>query len=111
MCYYDQQLWQCGWWRWSAFREQCNKEYRTGETCGLKLIYNTYLEPGVCKTCEHVHKKQRRLHKMQDDIERWTGEGNRRATIEKTRREIAEVAGQIEEMWRGHEERKNATNY
>ena len=111
MCYFDHQLWRCGYWRWGNFREQCPKEYRTGETCGLKLIYNTYQEPGVCKTCETVSKKQRRVSKMLQDVDRWTCEGNRRATIEKTRQEIDVLQVQIGELCREHELRKNACSY
>ena len=111
MCYFDHQLWRCGYWRWGNFREQCHKEYRTGETCGLKLIYNTYLEADECKHCEAMHKKQRRVHKMLDDVKRWTCEGNRRATIEKTQLEIGALQGQIGDLWREHEARKHACSY
>ncbi|KAL2264548.1 hypothetical protein VTJ83DRAFT_7058 [Remersonia thermophila] len=111
MCYFDHQLWPCGWWRWGSFREQCNKEYRTGETCGLKLIYNTYLEPHPCSKCETMDKKARRIAKMSDDIARWRYEGNRIATIEKTQREIAELNDQIEQLWREHEKRKMSISY
>ncbi|KAH7113059.1 hypothetical protein EDB81DRAFT_826446 [Dactylonectria macrodidyma] len=40
MCYFDQVVWACGNWKWGRFRQQCNKEYRIGETCGLKLKEN-----------------------------------------------------------------------
>ncbi|KAK4098020.1 hypothetical protein N658DRAFT_509939 [Parathielavia hyrcaniae] len=111
MCYYDQQLWPCGWWRWGQFRQQCEREHRVGETCGLKLIFQTYVQRGLCQKCDQMVKKQRRVRKMRDDVERWRREGNRRATIEKTRRDMAELAGQIDRMWREHETRKNSTNY
>ncbi len=64
------------------FRAQCNKEYRTGETCGLKLVYETIYAQGQCKLCDQIAKKERRAAKMRDDIQRWQREGNRRATVE-----------------------------
>jgi hypothetical protein len=111
MCYFDHQLWPCGWWKWGSFRGQCNKEYRTGETCGLKLVHTTYLEASVCSRCDQVDKKQRRVTKMLDDVARWRYEGNRRATIEKTEREVSALNLQIAELWREHEARKRSISY
>lgn len=42
---------------------------------------------------------------MSSDIERWQREGNRRATIEKTYADIADIQAQIDELWRQHEQR------
>ncbi|KAM3442850.1 hypothetical protein NHJ13734_002174 [Beauveria thailandica] len=98
MCYFESTLWSCGYWRWGHFRQQCNKEHRIGETCGLKLVYDTKREPDVCKLCHDIEKKQRRYDKMARDVERWQREGNRRATIERTCGEMQEVADQIYNM-------------
>ncbi|KAL7931518.1 hypothetical protein V8C35DRAFT_309724, partial [Trichoderma chlorosporum] len=98
MCYFEQTRWSCGYWRWGHFRQQCNKEYRMGETCGLKLIYETKPENDVCKLCHDTEKKRRRLAKMIQDVERWRMEGNRNATIERTEEEMAAVSGQIKAM-------------
>ncbi|KPA42348.1 hypothetical protein FLAG1_04776 [Fusarium langsethiae] len=84
MCYFDQTRWTCGFWRWGHFRQQCNKEYRMGETCGLKLVYETKDERDACKLCHDIEKKQRRYDKMWRDVQRWQREGNRNATIERT---------------------------
>lgn len=105
MCYFEQTRWSCGYWKWGNFRQQCNKEYRTGETCGLKLVYDTSYQPSVCKICEQVTKKERRVRKMVDDIKRWHREGGRTATIEKTQRDIAEIQMQIHDLWRSHDEK------
>ncbi|KAM3512647.1 hypothetical protein MY11210_003741 [Beauveria gryllotalpidicola] len=102
MCYFDMTLWSCGYWRWGHFRQQCNKEYRMGETCGLKLVYLTKGAAGVCKLCHDTEKKKRRYDKMARDVERWHREGNRRATIERTCGEMREVAGQIYNMRAEH---------
>ncbi|KAF4993208.1 hypothetical protein FDECE_13486 [Fusarium decemcellulare] len=98
MCFFEQTLWACGWWRWGNFRQQCNKEYRMGETCGLKLVYETETEPDVCKLCHDTEKKQRRYDKMYRDVQRWQREGNRSATkVQTTIIEIgASLAPEIE---------------
>ncbi|KAK8147427.1 hypothetical protein G3M48_001629 [Beauveria asiatica] len=108
MCYFESTLWSCGYWRWGHFRQQCNKEHRIGETCGLKLVYDTKREPDVCKLCHDIEKKQRRYDKMARDVERWQREGNRRATIERTCGEMQEVADQIYNMRSEHHQRKSS---
>ncbi|KAF4426661.1 hypothetical protein FACUT_9744 [Fusarium acutatum] len=105
MCYFDQTRWACGYWRWGHFRQQCNKEYRMGETCGLKLVYETRTESDVCKLCHDTEKKQRRYDKMYRDVQRWQREGNRNATIERTCAEMQEVLGQIYRMREEHDHR------
>lgn len=102
MCYFYQTRWACGYWRWAQFKQQCNKEYRTGETCGLKLVYRTVQEPSRCKLCHDIDKKKRRIMKMTMDIERWLREGNRQATIERTSVELMQVEGEKAEMDRRH---------
>ncbi|KAG7110195.1 hypothetical protein HYQ45_017662 [Verticillium longisporum] len=69
MCYFYQTRWTCGYWRWGQFKQQCNKEYRTGETCGLKLVYTTVQEADRCKLCHDIDKKNRRILKMTTDID------------------------------------------
>lgn len=69
-----------------------------GETCGLKLVYETKVEHDVCKLCHDTEKKQRRYDKMYRDVQRWQMEGNRNATIERTCGEMEEVVGQIQRM-------------
>ncbi len=108
MCYFEQTRWDCGYWKWGNFRAQCNKEYRTGETCGLKLVYETIYAPGQCKLCDQIAKKERRAAKMRDDIQRWQREGNRRATVEKTQADVAEIDAQISEMAFQHSEKQRS---
>ncbi|EPE02129.1 hypothetical protein F503_06133 [Ophiostoma piceae UAMH 11346] len=102
MCYFEQTRWTCGYWKWGNFRQQCPKEYRTGETCGLKLVYTTSYKSENCKLCEQIEKKNRRLEKLQRDVERWRQEGNRPATIEKTERDIEEIAERVNQLWEDH---------
>ncbi|CAJ0549240.1 Ff.00g028530.m01.CDS01 [Fusarium sp. VM40] len=105
MCYFDQTYWTCGYWRWGYFRQHCNKEYRIGETCGLKLVYETKTEDDVCKLCHDTEKKQRRYDNMYRDIQRWQREGNRNATIERTCSEMHDAIDQIYHMREEHNHR------
>ncbi|CAI4220111.1 unnamed protein product [Parascedosporium putredinis] len=111
MCYFDQIRWKCGYWRWGPFRQQCIKESRTGETCGLKLINQVYDHEDKCKLCYDIDKKVRRIAKMSRDIERWQGEGNRTATIERTQDEAVLVQRQMEEMHHQHWRRVQGADY
>ncbi|RDA89698.1 hypothetical protein CP533_5260 [Ophiocordyceps camponoti-saundersi (nom. inval.)] len=105
MCYFEQTRWRCGYWRWGNFREQCPKEYRMGETCGLKLVYETRVEPDVCKICHDIDKKKRRYDKMCRDVQRWEREGNRNATIERTSDDMKLVQSQIASLRQEHNAR------
>jgi hypothetical protein len=80
-----------------------------GETCGLKLVYETRYESEMCRLCHDIEKKVRRYEKMQRDIHRWQREGNRSATIERTTSEMEEVGGQIGRMRAEHSNRENST--
>lgn len=76
-----------------------------GETCGLKLVYETKPDPNVCKLCQDIEKKQRRYGKMYRDVERWHREGGKPATIERTTAEMHDVWAHIERMTAEHEAR------
>lgn len=108
MCYYNQTLWQCGYWRWGQFKEQCYKQHRIGETCGLKLVFETITDPDRCKLCYSTERKYRRLDKMRRDIKRWYCEGNRTATIERTSVMMCDVERQIIETTTSHQKRAYA---
>jgi hypothetical protein len=82
-----------------------------GETCGLKLVYETKNEGDVCKTCHDTEKKQRRYDKMYRDVERWQREGNRSATIERTCGEMHDVLNQIARLQNDHETRVLSMTY
>lgn len=105
MCYFEMTRWNCGYWRWGSFRQQCNKEYRTGETCGMKLVFDTIYDDGVCKVCLDIEKKQRRLAKLKADVERWRMEGNRTATIEKAYSDMAEIEEALQRLFKQHEDK------
>ncbi|GAP89429.2 hypothetical protein SAMD00023353_4000680 [Rosellinia necatrix] len=109
MCFFEQTRWMCGFWRWGHFREQCNREYRTGETCGLKFVYRTNDQPEVCKLCKDIEKKRRKLAKLESDLLRWSAEKNRSASIEKAQKDWGEVNAAIKVMDDRHNERTYRT--
>jgi len=76
-----------------------------GETCGLKLVFDTRIEDDICKLCHDTEKKQRRYDKMYRDVQRWQREGNRTATIERTCDEMQDVLDQIYRMKEDHGQR------
>lgn len=77
MCFFDQHRFQCGDWKWGNFRQHCNREYRTGETCGMKLIMQTVPVSQRCKLCEKIDTKQRRRTAEVERIIRWKSDGNK----------------------------------
>jgi hypothetical protein len=83
MCFYDINCFTCDCWKWSHFRQHCSKEYRTGETCGMRLTMNTYKLNEKCKICTKIDTKERAIKKEDANIRRWAKEGGRSASIEK----------------------------
>lgn len=109
MCFYNQIVWTCGFWKWSAFQYQCHKEYRIGETCGLKLVCDVDYKDRPCKICQDLAKKQRRAAKMQVDIARWLYEGNRPATVHVTEGELSKVRKEIMSLTKIHDRTRSRT--
>jgi hypothetical protein len=102
MCFYDQKRYTCGDYRWGHFRQHCSKEYRTGETCGMKLVMETYPVQEKCSICQKADTKRRAIRKEEDRIKRWQREGFRHATIEKAYCNIERLQEEI----RGIEEQR-----
>ena len=77
MCFFDHHVFACGDWKWGHFRQHCNREYRTGETCGMKLVMATYRNGNKCKTCDKIDTKLRRRAAEMERISRWEQEGSK----------------------------------
>lgn len=96
MCFYDQIRYACGDWKWSHFRQHCNREYRIGETCGMKLVSSTIPSSDLCKLCEKLKTKYRRRAAEVERIQRWSQEPSRyRASIEKAMGTINDLDDEI----------------
>ncbi|KAM5528208.1 hypothetical protein FOXYSP1_19477 [Fusarium oxysporum f. sp. phaseoli] len=97
MCYYDQILWACGNWRWDRFREQCNKEHRIGETCGLKLVYGRQDQAAKCNLCTQISSKKRRIEKATRRLA-WLGEHGFLASSARCKEDIVSLRSQISKL-------------
>jgi hypothetical protein len=63
MCYYDTITYACSDWKWGNCRQQCDREYRMGETCGMKLVYENTSEKKLCKICLKLETKRKRIER------------------------------------------------
>lgn len=79
-----------------------------GETCGLKLVFETLYDEGKCKVCTDIERKLRRLSKLKADIERWTREGDRTATLEKAYADRSEIEEALQRMYNQHKEKQRS---
>ncbi|KAE9370887.1 hypothetical protein N431DRAFT_343797 [Stipitochalara longipes BDJ] len=76
MCFYDAIEMACKCWKWGQFRKHCAKEYRIGETCGMKLVMSRHSLPIKCKICTKIDGKERAIRKEEERIRRWQAENN-----------------------------------
>ncbi|EMC99452.1 hypothetical protein BAUCODRAFT_128283 [Baudoinia panamericana UAMH 10762] len=96
MCFFDMYKFSCGDWKWGNFRQHCQREYRTGETCGTKLVFQTINQPEKCQFCERIERKQRRYEKAASDVKRWQCEPQKyRCSIEKAMTDMSTLAQEI----------------
>lgn len=98
MCFYDQTVFSCGDWKWGHFRKHCQKEYRIGETCGMRLPYNTHNDTTKCTTCLSLEKKHRRYAKTKSDYDRWIADPQRKASAAKAAQECQDIYKEIEKL-------------
>lgn len=98
MCFFDTERFTCGDWRWSHFRSHCNKEYRIGETCGMKLVWQNNDIPRKCQKCDTLDTKLRKREKICERIARWQAERSNPASIQKGIEEIMQLDEQIKRL-------------
>lgn len=101
MCYYATTDYLCGDWKWGNMMLRCPRQHRIGETCGAKLIHSESVTRSatICKICEEINTKQRRLSRTQDNISRWSNEADKfSASLEKACREAKELEDKIKEL-------------
>lgn len=79
--------------------KHCNREYRTGETCGMKLVMQTYGVAQKCKICEKIETKKRRRAAEYERVQRWQREpGRYGASIEKAQYAMAALEKEIYDL-------------
>ncbi|KAF2434203.1 hypothetical protein EJ08DRAFT_646645 [Tothia fuscella] len=99
MCFYEQFRFACGDFKWGNFRQHCQKEYRMGETCGMKLVNETIPQPQKCRMCERADTKLRKRQQESDRITRWQAEGRNPASVLKSREAITTLDYEIEQIY------------
>jgi len=85
----------------AVFANNVLRKYRTGEACGLKLVFSTRDTSRDCEACIKIVAQQRQIAKM-TDLERWRRDGNRPATVERTESEVAGLRHSISQLWKRH---------
>lgn len=100
MCYYENYKFACNDWKWGNFRQHCQKEYRTGETCGMKMVYQTIPLAEKCSMCEKIERKKRRVEKHKADYARWhsTDPLKYRFSMEKAMEEMQSLSQEIRQL-------------
>ncbi|RAL17342.1 uncharacterized protein BO97DRAFT_4761 [Aspergillus homomorphus CBS 101889] len=109
MCFYNQKKFACGDWSWTNFAHRCNYEYRTGETCGMRLVNETFSENAKCRLCDKIETKKRRRSAEVDRLTRWKREGGTLvASMERCQKLIMELEKEIFQLEREKQERQRA---
>ena len=96
MCFYDCYKFECGDYKWGNFRQHCNKEYRMGETCGMRLVLDTIQRQSKCRLCDKIDTKMRKRQAEFDRIKRWQAQGTNPASVEKSYQNIALIDQEIQ---------------
>ena len=76
-----------------------------GETCGLKMIYDTNHVDGKCPLCLQIEKKQRRYEKARADYARWAGDSARKASAAKAYDEMNALYQEMVRLQKDRESR------
>lgn len=103
MCYFERTDYACGDWKWGNMKQQCPREWRTGETCGAKLSHDQHMHKNneYCKICQDILVKKRRIKKEEENLARWKREpGKFRANIEKSEVERATLIRLVNDLER-----------
>jgi hypothetical protein len=77
----------------------CNREYRAGESCGIKLAATTKEEPTKCPYCEKADKKLRQRELQADRLVRWQREGRNPASVVKCLDSIKKLDAEISRLY------------
>ncbi|KAH7346181.1 hypothetical protein BKA65DRAFT_272608 [Rhexocercosporidium sp. MPI-PUGE-AT-0058] len=108
MCFYDTYEMACNCFKWGHFRQHCSKEYRTGETCGMKLVMNRYAKEEKCKICIKIDTKYRNIQKEEDKIARWRQLDGRSASIEKAQDIVAQLHHDVARLCQERDEKQRS---
>lgn len=109
MCFYNQKRYACGDWSWTNFAHQCNYEYRTGETCGMRLVNRTEFDSSLCRLCEKIETKYRRRSVEAERLDRWRREGGTLvASMSRSQKLIGDLDKEIRQLQTEREYKRTA---
>ncbi|KAE9963368.1 hypothetical protein BLS_009369 [Venturia inaequalis] len=108
MCFYDQFRFTCGDFKWGNFRAHCSKEYRRGETCGMRLVHETSMQSTKCVYCLKADTKLRKRQAEAERVARWQQEGRNPASIEKSMDTIKQLDSEISAIYAEIQSRRMA---
>ncbi|KAA8644503.1 uncharacterized protein ATNIH1004_008707 [Aspergillus tanneri] len=92
-----------------AWAQQCNYEYRTGETCGMRLVNMTEFEKTQCRLCEKIETKYRRRSAETERLNRWKREGGTLvASMDRSQKLIMDLDKEIFQLSREREDKRKA---
>lgn len=69
-----------------------------GETCGLKMVYSTTPTRSMCRICQAINIKERKLKKAIEDYQRFQPDPQRQATASVRYQEILELQRTVKEL-------------
>ena len=99
MCFYEQYVYTCRDWKWGNFKQHCQAEYRTGETCGMKMVWHAHNLQDKCKAYLKIDAKMRRRAKHVEDYNRWALDKHRyKASMEKALADIKALENEINQL-------------
>lgn len=68
MCFFEQQVYTCGDFKWSQFREQCPFQQGIENICHIKLVMKAIYVDEKCDICLDIEKKENRFRLEEDRI-------------------------------------------
>lgn len=92
MCFYDYYVFRCGDWKFGNFRDHCQREYRMGETCGMKMFQERHEKKEKCSICTKIDTKKRKYEDRKQKVKRWEAEGDKPASVAKALEEMTQLA-------------------
>ncbi|RMZ92586.1 hypothetical protein DV736_g140, partial [Chaetothyriales sp. CBS 134916] len=110
MCFYSVTDYQCGDWKWGTMRERCPRQYQQlGQVCKAKLVHTETSNrvDRVCRTCEAIQVKHRRLVKARERIEWKRKNGGFENSLARMEEEMVEILAEINGLEASRESKKS----
>lgn len=98
MCFYDQNVFSCGDYRWGKLQQRCNEHDHNREPCELKRVFRTFVINTKCDTCQEIDLCHQSLMIETEHIRRWHREGSEYSNNVRERiRDLEEIIELLED--------------